>query len=228
MHRTAIASILVPALTCIVQLAAAAPVKGIVKLPAGTTPAALTKAAGYWLLPNDVLNVLPPLVDVRASMVVSIEGTGLTPTAVTKPVFRLEDMRIAPPVLAVRKNTKVTFENKDTVLHLLEAAAEGTSFPATRIAPGTSVAHTFDKEGAYQLRCSEYPHMTGAVVVLDAPLFTSPDNSGAFSFPEVRNGAYTLRVWYQGEWIHSQPLTVQFPRTTVEVQLQQLRLSEKK
>lgn len=224
MHRSTIAWILVPTLTCIVHVAAAAPVKGVVKLPPSAGPVALTKAAGYWLLPNDVLNVLPPLVDPRATMVVSIEGSGLQPTTVIKPVLKLEDMRFSPPVLPVRTKTKVTFDNKDATLHLLEAA-EGSSFPATRVDSGTSVVHAFEKDGTYRLRCSEYPHMTATVLVLDAPLFTSPDNSGAFSFPEVRAGTYTLRIWYQGEWIHSQPFTAKAPRTTVEVQLQ--RLSEK-
>jgi plastocyanin len=225
MHRSTIVWILVPTLTCISQVATAAPVKGVIMLPSNAAAAARTKAAGYWLLPNDVLNVLPPLVDPRAAMVVSIEGSGLQPTTVTNAVLRLEDMRISPPVLAVRAKTRVTFVNRDTTLHLLEAP-EGTSFPATRVDSGASVAHTFDHGGTYKLRCSEYPHMTATVLVLDAPLFTSPDNSGAFSFPEVRAGAHTLRIWYQGEWIHSQPLTARAPRTTVEVRLE--RLSEKK
>jgi plastocyanin len=197
----------------------AVPVKGIIKLPADT-PAVIVKAPGFWLLPNDVLNVLPPLVDPRASMVVTIEGAGSTTTTPPKPMLRLEDMRFNPPLLAVRPNTKVTFENKDATLHLIEPV-EGTFMPAKRVDAGSVNDHTFDKAGAYRLRCSEYPHMSATVLVLDAPLFVLPDNSGAFTFPDVKAGSYKLKVWYQGGWIHSQSLTVK-ARTTIEVQLERL------
>jgi plastocyanin len=195
------------------------PVKGILKLPADT-PAVIVKAPGFWLLPNDVLNVLPPLVDLRASMVVAIEGASPSTTTPPKPVLRLEDMRFNPPLLAVRPNTKVTFENKDATLHLIEPI-EGTFMSAKRVDAGSVNDHTFDKAGAYRLRCSEYPHMSATVLVLDAPLFVLPDNSGAFTFPDVRPGSYKLKVWYQGDWIHSQSLTVK-ARTTIEVQLERL------
>jgi hypothetical protein len=102
------------------------------------------------------------------------------------------------------------------VLHLIEVHGQST---AKRVGPNETNHHRFGTPGSYEVRCSEVPHLATTVLVLNEPQFALIDNKGGFQFPELPLGTYTLKVWYAGGWIHSQPVTVQAGRTTVEVKL---------
>jgi plastocyanin len=196
------------------------PLKGIIKLPANPAVLYPMKALGYWLLPNEVLGVLPPLVDPRTEMVVVLEGRELIGATLVRPVVRLEDARFNPSLLPVAPHTRVTFENKDPSPHQLAPLGNKVLAPQ-RLGPKQSVVQVFDTPGDYHFQCTDVPHMRGTVLVTGAPVFVQPDPTGAFAFPDIRPGDYTLRVWYREKWIHSQPVPVK-PNKTVEVQLQSI------
>ncbi len=200
---------------------AANPIKGVIKLPADYPGRFLMKAAGHWLLPNDVLDVLPPVVDPRTERMVAVEGQGVIGASLVKPVMRLEDARFQPAVLPVAPHTKVSFENKDAVTYTLESVGRAT-IPKQQLQPGQTFAHVFDTPGTYSLRALEQPHLKALVFVTGVPLFVQPDGNGAFVFPDLRPGTYTLSVWYREKWIHKQQLVVKPGRATVEVQLKSL------
>jgi hypothetical protein len=88
----------------------------------------------------------------------------------------------------------------------------------TRLGPNDTASHVFGKKGAFQLRCSEVPHLMATVLVTEAPQYTLPDANGTFNFSDVPNGNHMLRIWYKGEWIHSQPVLVK-GRSRVEILL---------
>jgi hypothetical protein len=205
-------------------LAAAAPVRGIIKLPNDHANTDSLKFPGYWLIPNEILDVLPPLVDPRLSMVVVVEGPGLASSRIVDSLLIIEDSRFFPPVLPVRINTTVRFTNKDAMLHLLEPAG-GSFLTPKRLGPGASTEHTFKEKGVFRLRCGELPHLTATIFVTDSPLFALPDAKGTFSFPNIPDGKYTLRIWYGNEWIHSQHLQVT-GKTTLEVKLEKPLLKD--
>lgn len=207
MKRACLPFLLLPALLATAQ---AAPLKGQLKLPASAAPG-LPRPLGYWLLPNDVLEVQPPLADLRTRMVVTLEGREIIGQSLVKPTIRIEDMRAIPAVLPVSPQAKVVIENKDPVEHKLEAV-ERKWFPGQSLAPRASATIPFATPGSYTFRCSLYPHLRATVLVIGAPVYVLPDANGSFTFPEIRPGTYTLKVWYREKWIHSQELTVKQPQ----------------
>jgi plastocyanin len=151
-------------------------------------------------------------------MVVTLEGREIIGQSLVKPVMKLEDMRFVPAVLPVAPHAKVTFENRHQLAHQLEPVGNKW-FAGQRLEKKASFSHVFDTPGSYQLRCAEYPHMRATVLVIGAPIFVLPDANGAFVFPEMRPGSYTLKVWYREQWIHSQEVTVKPQPKLVEVSL---------
>jgi hypothetical protein len=195
-------------LLCLVPpRAIGAPLKGAIKLPEDFPGLIMRKPQGYWLVPNYTIEPLSPLVDPRASMVVVIEGKEPSPAKPQTPHILIEDSRFSPPAVVVQPNTKMTFQNKEPIMHLLEPAA-GNFMSVTSIGPGSSVDLSISRPGSYCIRSTEIPHLKLYILVTEASLFTVSDVKGAFAFSDVRPGTYTLRIWYQGEWIHGQPITV--------------------
>lgn len=218
MRRTLPLSLTVAAFTALVCApAAAGELKGLIKLPSGFTPAKSFDAPGFWLLPNDVLALRRPFVAPRMEMVVAVEGSAIPHKTVLEPKVTIRHSRLSPPVLPVKPNAKITFENKDATLHNLEPV-EGTFMSPKRLGEGDTARQALEKPGVYHYRCSEVPHVRGTIVVVDAPQFTLPDKDGRFVFPDLPNGAFTIKIWYDGAWIHSEAVSVR-GRSRVEIQL---------
>ncbi len=193
---------------------------GTLQLPTKVTQKAPFKAPGYWRgLQNEVLKRLPPLVDPRQKMVVTLAGAGLSKNVAVKLKVRLTDMRFWPPVLPVHRKQTVAFVNDDKVKHNLTSDGDDTTIPEMPLPPGTKGRHSFTSLGAYRVTCTEVPHMKGTVLVLDEPQFARVDASGIFFFPEIADGEYTLKVWYGGSWIHTEKVIVKGGKNKVKVQL---------
>lgn len=208
--------------------ARAYPVKGAIKLPQSLLNKLAPAPKGHWRgLRNPLLPIANPIVDPRRRMVVAIEGDARAKPAHPATIV-ISDARFLPPVIAIRQNTKVTFENKDWQLHLLEPSGKKSFMKPLTIEPGDKASHTFGKTGTYQLHCSETPHMRVTVLVTDKAQVALPDNNGVFRFPNVRSGPYQLAVWYAGKWIHRQPLTVRAGQTRADIVINALKTSEQK
>ena len=192
----------------------AAEIKGYIKLSPEFELSPLFDAPGYWQLPNDAVEVQPPLVDPRTEMVVELKGSGLPTRPLVKPVLRIEDSRFIPTVLPVKANTKISVQNKDWMAHLVESKG----LRAMRLGPGDELKHAFSKPGVYRLRGTEVPHLVAEIHVSDAPLVTLPDTSGLFRFPDIPAGSYTLQVWYRGQLIYKDPVAARGV-TRVDIQL---------
>jgi hypothetical protein len=200
-----------------VRVGLAASLRGTVKLPKSFRDRPAFSAPGFWMLPNDVIEIRPPLVDPRMTMVVVLEGSGLPIKPGVKPEVTISDARLTPPVLPVQANQPITFSNKDASVHNLEPVGEK-FMPSMRLLTNTAKKGSIAKPGAYRLQCSVVPHVVGTILVVDAPQFTLPDANGAFAFGEIPNGSYTLRIWYSGKWVHSQPVAVK-GKSRVEILL---------
>ncbi|MFH1130471.1 MAG: hypothetical protein V1754_03990 [Pseudomonadota bacterium] len=200
--------------------APSAVLRGTIKLPAKFKIHQLFRAPGFWPeLANDVLETRPPLVDPRLSMVVLLEGAKLPEKPFVTPKIIMRDARFTPSVLAVPPNTTVAFENQDGSIHILEPANTQTDFPANESVGHNAIfSHTFSKIGTHQVRCSEVPHMIATILVTQNHLATLPEQDGIFSFPNVPNGAYTLKIWYFEKWIHIQPVIIK-GTTSVEIRI---------
>ena len=206
------------------QTSVAAPINGILQLPSKFNARSRHKIRGFCEKQgNEVLNIQRLLMDPRTEMVVTLVGTGLSRTATARPVLRMEDARFNPPVVAAGPGEKVIFRNSDSTVHILEPASKakgGQKFMAPlRIQSGSETTHSFTKEGVYQIRCSEVPHMQATVIVRAGALFQIPDATGAFRFEEVPPGSYSLQIWYRGKWVIKQSLKVKKAKGKLSVKV---------
>ena len=200
---------------------------GKIVMPAKLTYKVPFRAPGYWRgLQNEVLKRLPPLVDPRQKMVVVLEAKGMPKGVAVKPVVHMEDMRFWPPVLPIHRNQTVSFVNDDKVKHEVVSDGEEASVSSIPLPPGTKGRHSFTKLGAYTLTCKETPHFNVTVLVLDDPKFARVDATGVFFFPDVPDGQVTLKVWYNGAWIHKQPVELAGPKSRVNVDLSAAKAKE--
>ena len=209
--------LLVP--SAIAQPARAGSLAGKIVLPPKLTMKVPFRAPGYWRgLQNEVLKRRPPLVDPRQKMIVVLEGNGLPKDVAVKPEMHMVDMRFWPPVLPVHRNQTVAFINDDKAKH--EVVSDGeVSVSSMPLPSGTKGRHSFTQLGAYNITCKEVPHLKATILVLDAPKFARVDSTGVFFFPEVPDGQVTLKVWYDGNWIHTQTVDLVGPKTRVSVEI---------
>lgn len=198
---------------------AGASLQGQLVLPSDFKLPAPVGAPVFWELPNPLLPIAPPVLDPRRRMLVVLEGPAQAAPTKRPSVVRLVDAHFDPPVVAVNPGSKVTLENNDAVMHLVESPA-GSAAPikGRSLAPGDAFSHVFPDEGTYQLRCSEVPHMRATILVTRQPLVALTKNDGSFAFSDIPADKYLLRVWYEGRWIHRMSVQVR-GRTAIEVQI---------
>ena len=220
-----LAGLLVP--TVLTTPVLAGSLAGKIVMPAKLTYKVPFRAPGYWRgLHNEVLKKLPPLVDPRQKMIVVLEAKDLPKSVTVKPVMHMEDMRFWPPVLPIHRNQTVSFVNDDKVKHEVISDGEETSVSSIPLPPGTKGRHSFTTLGTYALTCKEVPHLKAVVLVLDSPQFARVDATGVFYFPEVPDGQVTLKVWYNGTWIHTQKVDLAGPKSRVNVDLSAAKAKE--
>jgi len=203
----------------------AAPINGILQLPSKFKAGSRHKVRGFCEKQgNEVLRVLPPLMDPRTEMVVALVGSGLSRKGKPSPVLLMTDARFKSPVVAVGPGEKVIFRNSDSTVHILEPAAVAKGgqklMAPLRIQSGNETTHAFAKDGVYKIRCSEVPHMQATVIVQAGALFQIPDATGSFRFSDVPPGAYSLRIWYRGKWVIKQSLKVKRGKGKLSMKVQ--------
>lgn len=103
-------------------------------------------------------------------------------------------MKFVPFVLAVTKGDTVEFLNNDGVEHeVFSPDAEG--FNLGRFLFGDKRAHTFERPGVYEIRCSLHPMMQAWVFVGENPYAAALDRKGRFRIEDVPAGTYQLALW---------------------------------
>jgi hypothetical protein len=95
-----------------------------------------------------------------------------------------------------------------------EATREGTFNVA--IPTGEAYAHTFSREGFYDVGCDIHPGMTAVVVATSTPFAVIADPAGNFTISDVPAGSYTVTV-YAGSDKLQRDVDVTAGRTEVNV-----------
>lgn len=194
----------------------AGPVRGTIKFTQQRDQP--PKIGGYWTIRNHELKPAPPFESQKQHMVITIDGSGLKQGSSNDPRVILSDGRFIPPLIAVRPNTTLTFENKDWLMHIMEPTS-GRFMKPQEVNPGEIIHHKFETLGTYHVHSSEVAHMKLTVFVTDKARIALPDRNGVFQFENMRPGTYNLQVWYRGKWIHSQSVTVRSSRTQLDIVL---------
>jgi plastocyanin len=152
-------------------------------------------------------------------MAIVLEGPAKAAPTDRNTTLRLVDARFDPPLLVIAPGTKAVVENADVVMHLIESTTTSPlPMKGRSVAPGDRFTHVFAKAGVYRLHCSEVPHMRATVFVTDQPVVALPRSDGSFTFEGIPAERYLLRVWHDGEWIHSMGVRVR-GRTSVDVEI---------
>lgn len=94
----------------------------------------------------------------------SQQSSGTQPPAATNSVT-IQNFAFSPASITVKKGTKVTWTNKDTVAHTV-TENDGQAGPSSGdLDLNASYSFTFTKTGTFQYHCAIHPGMTGTVTV---------------------------------------------------------------
>jgi plastocyanin len=139
------------------------------------------------------------------------------PQAVT-PVMDQVSLSFIPELLLVRTGQPAEFRNSDDVLHNVRVREEATKAPSFNVAipTGQVFAHTFPRDGFYDVGCDIHPGMAAQIVATSTPYATTTDPEGNFVIRDVLPGSYTLTVYAGADRI-DQPVEVGGGRTEVVV-----------
>lgn len=121
-----------------------------------------------------------------------------------------KDLVFSPHVLAVQLGTTVDFVNSDAVLHNVFSPDKCCDkFNLGSWPQGQSRSYTFKSLCMATLLCRVHPEMEGFIAVVPTPWFAVTDKDGAYTIPDVPDGAYTVKVWHpKFKTEVSQPVTV--------------------
>ena len=203
------------ALYALVGSAHAATVRGTVTLP----PEPRVDTGGHWRVENGILPVVPRPLDLKNELTVILEGGGTVKEIAEPPpiTIELKGLKAEPRLVVAPPGTVVSFRNDDRVPHTLYAdGAQSVLGPETTMS-GQLRTQKFTAVGDYHIRDQEFPHIETIVLITRSQHIATVDEKGTFKM-EAPEGKYTLRVFWRGAWVVSQPLDVG-PRTT-EVAIQ--------
>ena len=142
----------------------------------------------------------PTPADELANVVVYVEsvpaGT-VPPTArPATSVMRQEGLDFIPHVLPVVTGETVEFLNSDPLFHNVFSLSKASTFDLGRYPSGKSKAVRFTEPGVVKVFCHLHSDMSGIVLVLSNPFFTSPGRDGRYTLASLPPGTYRLTAWH--------------------------------
>ncbi|MBK7534421.1 MAG: hypothetical protein IPI49_03420 [Myxococcales bacterium] len=136
-------------------------------------------------------------------MVVVLEASA--PIEVPAPpqaIYELRGESFARPVLAVVKGQEVLIKNVGLAPRSLSAKEDPNLLPkGTLNVTGTKSFRVAEAGKLYTLVDPAVPHLVGRVISVATPYRAYLDREGRFSFDDVAEGSYKLRVFFQDRWL---------------------------
>lgn len=125
------------------------------------------------------------------------EGRKPPPPPSRPAVLDQKNRTFVPHVLPVQTGTAVTFPNSDNVRHQVYSFSPAKRFQLPLYEGTPAAPIVFDKPGVVALGCNIHDRMSAFVVVVDTPHF-APTVAGRAELPNLPEGRYLVRVWYEG------------------------------
>lgn len=200
------------ALALLVVSSAAAQVSGKLLLatykPAEATNEKAPHPSCYWELENGVKEVRPDRVDARRELAVVLTGAGTPATGSDRVEIPFSGGSLLPSTVVVRTGTTVLFRNDDEFAHeLYGQGLEGLA--AEAISPRGRRSFVATAAGSWPLRDKLIAHVEGQLVVLaDVIAVATPQADGTFSFAELPEGKYVLKVFHGAKELVTQEIEV--------------------
>jgi hypothetical protein len=179
-------------------------VKGVVHLAdeAGST----RLYQGYWRLENGNVPVQSSG-GAKAETVVVLELSRDThaPPARTVTV-EIGGLDARPRLVILGPGSVLELKNTGKVTHEFSTPGNPTFMPIERLMPGGVRQQRFNTPDGYLIRCAEYPHIAISAIVVKSSYFSTLDEKGNFTIPDVPDGKATLKVWTRGRWAHEEEI----------------------
>jgi plastocyanin len=102
-----------------------------------------------------------------------------------------------PHVLAIQTGTAVSFPNSDNVRHQVYSFSPAKKFQLPLYAGTPAAPVVFDRAGVIAIGCNIHDQMSAYLVVVDTPHFARTVQ-GRAELPDLPEGRYDVRVWYEG------------------------------
>jgi plastocyanin len=102
-----------------------------------------------------------------------------------------------PHVVVVPTGGEARFPNHDQIHHHVYSLSRTKTFEIPLYKGETAPPVQFDKPGAVKVGCNIHDWMSGVILVVPTPYFTTTDESGAFTLRDVPAGTYTIAAWHE-------------------------------
>jgi plastocyanin len=148
-----------------------------------------------------------------AGSVVWVADASAKPEPPAKPfVMDQKGLLFVPHVLVVPVGSTVDFLNSDNVAHnVFWTGISGNKKLGHNLGTwpkGEKRTFKFDSPGVVPLLCNVHPEMSAYVVVVPTAHHATTDADGAYSIPNVPDGARTVTAWHEGMKQQSKQITV--------------------
>jgi plastocyanin len=108
-----------------------------------------------------------------------------------------KDKKFIPHVLVIETGTTVDFPNLDPIFHNAFSNFNGQIFDLVLYPPGSSQSVRFRRSGIVRVFCNIHPSMSAVIAVVDSSYFTTTEDDGSFSIPDVPAGAYQVHFFHE-------------------------------
>jgi len=108
-----------------------------------------------------------------------------------------KDKKFIPHVLVIETGTTVDFPNLDPIFHNAFSNFNGQIFDLVLYPPGSSQSVRFRRPGIVRIFCNIHPSMSAVIAVVDSSYFTTTEDDGSFSIPDVPAGAYQVHYFHE-------------------------------
>ena len=96
------------------------------------------------------------------------QPSGQSSTQAQTASVQIKDFAYSPSTLTVKKGTKVTWTNQDSMQHDVTPDDESSNFAGSQLlSKGESYSYTFNTAGTYSYHCTPHTYMKATVVVTD-------------------------------------------------------------
>lgn len=134
-----------------------------------------------------------------ANMVVyltPVAGIQDLPINLEQVIVGQQDKKFSPYVTVLQKGQQITFENADDITHHIYSVSGQNSFDF-KIQAGQSLQSSpMESAEEVAMGCNIHDWMSGYVLVVDTPYFSTTDKNGQAVVNISKAGQYVLSVWH--------------------------------
>jgi len=131
------------------------------------------------------------------NVVVYLIPNGQSPLASADSISIMDQVntQFHPHILAVQRNTQVSFPNSDSIQHHVYSFSAAKVFELELYKGLRANPLMFEKAGVVELGCNVHDWMLGYIYVVDTPYFSQTDALGKASVT-LPDGEYALNAWH--------------------------------